>query len=62
MATSRTDGLVAGGTQRSTALTDGFTTAFWVAVAFAALSLVATLVVIRRRDVAQIDSQLADAP
>jgi EmrB/QacA subfamily drug resistance transporter len=61
VATSRTDGLLAGGTARPAALTDGFTIAFWVGVAFAAASLLATFLVIRRRDLAQIDPQLASA-
>jgi EmrB/QacA subfamily drug resistance transporter len=62
VATSRTDGLLASGTARPAALTDGFSLAFWVGVAIAAVSLLATLLVIRRRDLAQIDSELAAAP
>jgi sugar phosphate permease len=62
VATSRTDGLLASGTARPVALTDGFSLAFWVGVAIAAVSLLATLLVIRRRDVAQIDPELAAAP
>jgi EmrB/QacA subfamily drug resistance transporter len=53
VATSHTDGLLANGTPRPAALTEGFSTAFWVAVAFAAVSVLATLLVIRGRDLAQ---------
>jgi EmrB/QacA subfamily drug resistance transporter len=62
VATSRTDGLLASGTPRQAALTDGFSLAFWVGVAIAAVSLLATLLFIRRRDLAQIDPELATAP
>jgi EmrB/QacA subfamily drug resistance transporter len=55
VATNRTDGRLASGTPRPVALTDGFSIAFWVAVAFAAVAVLATLLVIRRRDVAQSD-------
>jgi predicted dinucleotide-binding enzyme/predicted MFS family arabinose efflux permease len=62
VATNRTDGLLASGTPRPAALTDGFSIGFLVAVAFAAVSLLATLLVIRRRDLAQTDPGRADAP
>ncbi len=62
VATSRTDGLLASETARPAALTDGFSLAFWVGVAIAAVSLLATLLVIRRRDLAQIDPELTAAP
>ena len=62
VATRRTDGLLAGGTGHAAALTDGFSLAFWVGVAIAAASLLATLLVLRRRDLAQIDPELAPAP
>jgi hypothetical protein len=61
VATRRTDGLLADGTGRAAALTDGFSLAFWVGVAIAAVSLLATLLVVRRRDLAQIDPELAPA-
>jgi EmrB/QacA subfamily drug resistance transporter len=55
VATSHSDGLIADGTPRLEALTDGFSVAFWVAAAVAAISLVATLLLIRRRDLEQIE-------
>ena len=55
VSTTRTDDLLANGTPRPEALTEGFSTAFWVAAALAAASVLATLLVIRRRDLAQID-------
>jgi EmrB/QacA subfamily drug resistance transporter len=58
VATSHTDGLLANGTPRPEALTDGFRVAFWVGAAFAAVSVLATLLVIRRRDVAGIEPQM----
>jgi Na+/melibiose symporter-like transporter len=60
VATNHTDGLLASGTPRPAALTEGFSIAFWVAVAFAAVALLATLLVIRRRDLAQDDLAPAD--
>jgi EmrB/QacA subfamily drug resistance transporter len=62
VATNHTDGLLASGTPRPAALTDGFSVAFWVAVAFAALALLATLLVIRRRDLAPGDLERSDGP
>jgi EmrB/QacA subfamily drug resistance transporter len=50
VSTSRTEHLLADGTAQPVALTDGFSLAFWVAAAFAAISIVATLVAIRRAD------------
>jgi EmrB/QacA subfamily drug resistance transporter len=62
VATNRTDGRLASGTPRLQALTDGFSLGFWVAVAFAAVSLLATLLVIRRRDLAQTAPGRAEGP
>jgi EmrB/QacA subfamily drug resistance transporter len=50
VSTTRTENLVAGGSDPASALTSGFALAFWVGAAFAAVSLVATLVALRRRD------------
>ena len=61
VATSRTENAITTGTARSEALTEGFSVAFWVGVVFAVVSLLATLVVIRRRDLAAIDPELAPA-
>ncbi len=52
VATTRTDNQLAAGTAPPEALTNGFTLAFWVAAGFAVVSLVTTLVVLRRRDLA----------
>jgi MFS family permease len=52
VATTRTESRLEAGTPQPEALTSGFTLAFWVAVGFAVLSLVTTLVVLRRRDLA----------
>lgn len=50
VSTTRTDGLLADGADAASALTDGFSLAFWVGVAFAAASLLATLVTLRREE------------
>jgi len=52
VATTRTENQLAAGTAPPEALTNGFTLAFWVAAGFAVVSLVTTLVVLRRRDLA----------
>jgi EmrB/QacA subfamily drug resistance transporter len=52
VATTRTDNLLADGTSAPVALTDGFSLAFWVAVAFGVVSVVTTLLVLRREDLA----------
>ncbi|HSJ92733.1 MAG TPA: MFS transporter [Gaiellaceae bacterium] len=54
VATTRTDNQLAAGTAPPEALTNGFTLAFWVAAGFAVVSLVTTLVVLRRRDLAAV--------
>jgi EmrB/QacA subfamily drug resistance transporter len=48
VATTRTDSVAEGGADPATALTDGFSLAFWVSVAFGIVSLVTTLLVLRR--------------
>ena len=50
VATTRTDSRVAEGATQPQALTDGFSLAFWVAFGFAALSILATVLAIRRAD------------
>ena len=42
--------LLADGTSQPVAFTDGFSLAFWVAAAFAGLSLLATFLLLRRQD------------
>ena len=50
VSTTRTESALTDGVSQPQALTDGFSLAFWVAAAFAAISIVATLVAIRRVD------------
>ena len=50
VATSRTDSLVESGTDTPQALTDGFSAAFWVGVAFAVASFIVTFVLLRPRE------------
>ncbi|MCC6223138.1 MAG: MFS transporter [Thermoleophilia bacterium] len=50
VSTARADGLLADGADAASALTDGFSLAFWIGVAFAAVSLLATLVALRREE------------
>ena len=50
VSTTRTENLLADGTNPAVALTDGFALAFWVGVAVAAVSVVATLVALRGKD------------
>jgi MFS family permease len=47
---TRIDDLTAEGTEPAAAFTDGFTLAFWPILGFAVLALLATLLLIRRRD------------
>jgi EmrB/QacA subfamily drug resistance transporter len=61
VSTTRTEHLLADGDGRASALTSGFALAFWVGVAFAAVSLVATLVALRRRDLAAPQEAVAPA-
>jgi EmrB/QacA subfamily drug resistance transporter len=62
VATTRTDGLLEGGTQPATALTDGFRLAFWVGAAFALISLVITLIALKREELAKVAAEPAAAP
>jgi EmrB/QacA subfamily drug resistance transporter len=57
VSTTRTDNLLASGTERAAALTGGFSIAFWVAAAFAVVSLVATIALLRRDDLAAVEEQ-----
>jgi EmrB/QacA subfamily drug resistance transporter len=50
IATTRTDDLLAAGTPAPEALTEGFSIAFWAGVGFAAISLLATLLALKRED------------
>jgi EmrB/QacA subfamily drug resistance transporter len=59
IATSTTSSAVADGTALPVAMTDGFRTAFWVGTGFAALGLLASLVLVRSSETAP---QVATAP
>lgn len=50
VATSRTDSELAKGAEVPEAITSGFSIAFWVGVAFAAISLIATFLMLRREE------------
>jgi EmrB/QacA subfamily drug resistance transporter len=50
VATTHTDNLLAEGVAPPTALTDGFSLAFWFGVGFAAIALATTLIVLKRQD------------
>jgi MFS family permease len=53
VSTTRTDNLTPTGQQPSlAALVDGYSIAFWVAVGFAAISLLVTLLILKREDLA----------
>jgi EmrB/QacA subfamily drug resistance transporter len=61
VSTSRTEHLIKGGTDRASALTSGFSLAFWVAVGFAVAGLVATLLMIRREELTAVPAEVTDA-
>jgi EmrB/QacA subfamily drug resistance transporter len=63
VSTTRTEDLLEGGTPQPEALTDGFSIAFWVAAAFAVAGILATLLYLRRSDLAQpAEGEAAHAP
>ena len=53
VAVTRTENLTTKGTDRAEALTSGFGLAFWVGLLFAVISLVATLLMLREKDLKQ---------
>jgi EmrB/QacA subfamily drug resistance transporter len=59
VATNRTADLLKQGESQAAALTSGFTLAFWVAVGFAALALVATLTMIHREELGEVAAEPA---
>jgi predicted MFS family arabinose efflux permease len=61
VSTGRTSDLVKGGTDPLTALTDGFSRAFWVGAGLAAASMLVTLVLLRREDLATAEPAQATA-
>jgi EmrB/QacA subfamily drug resistance transporter len=56
VSTTHAENLLASGTAPPEALTSGFALAFWVGVGFAALSLIATLVTLKRADLVNPDA------
>jgi EmrB/QacA subfamily drug resistance transporter len=62
VSTTRTDNLLANGTERAAALTGGFSIAFWVAAAFAVVSLIATIALLRRDDLAVAEEEQQPLP
>jgi len=57
VSTTRTENLLADGGERAGALTGGYSIAFWVAAAFAVVSLAATIAVLRRDDLAAVGEE-----
>ena len=62
VSTTRTDNLLANGTERAAALTGGFSIAFWVAAAFAVVSLIATIALLRKDDLAVVEEEQEPLP
>src|ERR671930_149116 len=62
VSTTRTENLLANGTDPAIALTSGFQIAFWVGVGLAVSSLIATLVVLRRKDLEQVPGEPVPVP
>ncbi len=62
VSTTRTENLLADGGNPATALTSGFQLAFWVGVGLAAASFIATLVVLRKKDLQQIPGEPVPVP
>ena len=62
VSTTRTENLLSDGTAKAAALTGGFSIAFWVAAAFAVVSLIATIVLLRRDDLATVGNEQSEQP
>jgi hypothetical protein len=62
VSTTRTENLLAKGTDQATALTSGFQIAFWVGVGLAVASVIATLVALRGKDLEQVPAEAEAAP
>ena len=60
VSTTHAENLIAGGTERLTAITEGFSLAFWVAAGFAVAALIVTLVFLRGNELE--DVGVAPAP
>ena len=61
VSTNRFTSLIGSGTPKLQALTSGFALAFWVAAALAAVSILATIFLVRREEVA-VEASPAGAP
>jgi EmrB/QacA subfamily drug resistance transporter len=61
VATTRTENLLKDGVQQAVALTDGFSLAFWVGAGVAIVSVIATLVLLKREEVGT-EPETAGAP
>jgi EmrB/QacA subfamily drug resistance transporter len=62
VSSTRTNHLIESGTPRPSALTQGFTLAFWVAAGVAVISLITTLFVLRSEDVGAAEPEAAQVP
>jgi EmrB/QacA subfamily drug resistance transporter len=62
VATTRTDHLAAGGAGHLAALTGGFSLAFWVGAAVAAVALVTTLLMLKPGDLRAPDAEVSELP
>jgi EmrB/QacA subfamily drug resistance transporter len=62
VSTTRTENLLAKGTDPATALTSGFQIAFWVGVGLAVASLIATLAFLRKKDLEQVPAEPVPVP
>jgi EmrB/QacA subfamily drug resistance transporter len=62
VSTTRTENLLSDGTARAAALTGGFSIAFWVAAAFAVVSLIATIALLRRDDLETVGNEQPEQP
>jgi MFS family permease len=60
ISTTRTENLLASGTEPASALTTGFAAAFWVGAGFALISLAATFLALRKRDL-ELPAEVAPA-
>jgi hypothetical protein len=62
VSTTRTEGLLEDGVAAPQALTDGFGIAFWVGAGFAIVSVLATFLVLRKKDLAVPSGEAAPVP
>jgi predicted MFS family arabinose efflux permease len=62
VSTTRTKHLIDAGRPRLSALTSGFSLAFWVAMGFSLVALVTTILVLKREELAQVEGDEAPSP